>query len=172
VPLPLPPFTNGFVSAADLNAIIDAINGLPRGYINTVIDGTTVVTLNGGVLNAKAGGAHNTFTLTERRRITIWVVARFVPGTTTVGRYQIQAGVNPGSSVDLSSVQLAGARQPLQIQPTTGGDPDSVSGNAYGTIALDPGQYTAYGVVQRLVGGDNSDTASTFQTTLGDEGAG
>jgi hypothetical protein len=56
VPLPLPPFTNGFVSAADLNALVDAINGLPRGYINTVIDGTTVVTLNGGVLNAKAGG--------------------------------------------------------------------------------------------------------------------
>lgn len=160
------------VDKGQLDVLVDAINVLPRGFLNGVYDPTTIVTLNGGIQNAKAGGAQYTFTLTERRRMTFWVVARFIPGTTSAGRYFIHAAVNPGSSANVGSAQYCGAPQSVRLTPAAAGDGSSESGNAYGTLALDPGTYTVYPAIERANGGDDSDTAANFQTTVQDGGDG
>lgn len=157
-------------SSATMNALIDAVNSLPRGVQGFANDPSGTRTIAALTTNY-ASTCSATFTLTDQRRVKVSVQARFVPNTVTTGRYSIQAGYNSGGSVTIGSVTTLGVFEADYDNPATSGNLGSDSQNVTGHVLLTPGTYTAYGVVQRLNGGDNGDTATGFAVLVEDIGA-
>ena len=172
--LPVPHVNaNSTGSSTTQNAMIDAINSLPRGYVDDARDGTGTVTLATVSTDyACTAAAAVTMSPTAQRRYHILVQARFVPGTTNNGRYSVQVGYNSGTSVALGSVTKAGL--PVSVfntpSPQTGNN-GSTTEIAMADPLLAAGDWTIYMVVRRENGGDPTDTATDFHVIVHDVGA-
>ena len=173
--LPVPHVNpNSGGSSSTQNNMIDAINSLPRGYMDDAIDWNTNVTLS-TVATDFAGTAASavTFTLTETRRVKITVQARFVPNgaAATHGNYSVQVGYNTGTAINLGSVTKSALRALIDINSTQTGDNGSSAQVAWSVPLLTAGTYTVYAVARREQGGDPADYATGWHTLVEDIGA-
>jgi hypothetical protein len=156
------PFTDGtVVTKAQLDALKDAINALPRGFVGDSQSNTavTLATSGGG---AFASPNKVTFTLTDTRRIQIYAQAKYNPSGST-GRMSIQGAYNTGSSISLGSATLI-------EQPGSSGGGTVGGSTVEGTVLLPAGTYTAFAAVGRVTAGSGTDTADTWLVAVYDMG--
>lgn len=127
---------------------------------------TSASTVTLSTTSAFAGLGSKTFTLTEQRRVRIYVNVEYDPATAVIATYQTIAGYNSGSSAVIGSFTQAG--MPFSINYAT---VRPFNGAVEGTVLLAAGTYTAYASVKRVSGGTATDTAGPFQVDVYDVGS-
>lgn len=168
-PITTPDFTDDvLVDAATMDTkIADRFNALrlllpPDGWVIAEQSDVGPLTLTSVGVD-HAGTAHATFTLSVQQRVRITAHATITPGTVTGATYRVQSGYNTGSSASIGSVTKVGANWDV---PANDGTTRNRSGRGLGTALLTAGTYTAYAAVQRLSGGDNTDSGVNFYTLV------
>lgn len=152
-------------TAAEQNAIADAINNRLLGTATSA--GTSTLALTGGT-NLYVTPAWVTFNLVVPTRVDIYCEAEFDCSAGAPLSCGLAIGYNPGTTIDTTgtggtagaTVVQVGHLWRTSIATTTQND-TLVARN---TVLLAAGDWTVFGLAERIAGGSASDQVVTSQT--------